>query len=161
MILVNCARESSFFAAPAPAVAIPTIVGRDAAVAVPNDEVFLVALPIAVRCARAANCKVELVSVALTPAGETFANIKTLLSPERQSDNNIVNLDSRYGMCFSPCCNPAKTLLNTVNEPLMLFASCNPEPWTPERETRSDPAKSTRTRREVIVSVWDGLSKTV
>ena len=67
-----------------------------------------------------------------------------LLLPPRDSFNNRVSLESRYGTCGAFFAIALMTLPSVERLALIFFASSRAAPWAKLLDTRSEPARSTR-----------------
>lgn len=98
-----------------------------------------------------AKLKVLLVSLQNSWLGESMASRVVLQLPPRLSARSVVNLLSRYPICFVwPFCSLSTTPANEKSDLLMAQASCSFAPSTPDYLTLSDPARSTRLSLELV-----------
>mmetsp|Transcript_57430 Transcript_57430/g.159865 ORF Transcript_57430/g.159865 Transcript_57430/m.159865 type:complete len:270 (+) Transcript_57430:1366-2175(+) len=104
--------------------------------------------------ARDANCNVDVVSLRLQAAGEMLQMMQVLALPPSECDSKCVSLESRKGTCF-PSMFFSESMemqrASIISDVLMWAASLRLAPVVPVLDCRSDPAKSTRLRRPMIV----------
>ena len=84
-------------------------------------------------------------------AGETAAIIIVFVLPPNESCNNLVNLESLYGIwCTFPSTNAEMTFPSALNERLIFVAYFIPSPVAPVLLALYEPAKSTKLSLEAL-----------
>mmetsp|Transcript_67162 Transcript_67162/g.160537 ORF Transcript_67162/g.160537 Transcript_67162/m.160537 type:complete len:203 (-) Transcript_67162:1892-2500(-) len=90
------------------------------------------------------NRRVQRDSCAEVSAGERAMRTRALPSPERHGWRRNVSFELRNGTWFCFLEIAVKTSPSAESDLLMFCASFSRSPWAPEREMRSDPARSIR-----------------
>mmetsp|Transcript_33386 Transcript_33386/g.46249 ORF Transcript_33386/g.46249 Transcript_33386/m.46249 type:complete len:215 (+) Transcript_33386:131-775(+) len=102
------------------------------------------AAPSSTPLTREAKLRLQTDSLEDSRVGDTFTNIATFAVPSNESCKTCVSLELRKGMCFSFLASAAMTSPSALKLLLILCASFRRAPSASVRESRSEPAKSTK-----------------
>mmetsp|Transcript_31874 Transcript_31874/g.53560 ORF Transcript_31874/g.53560 Transcript_31874/m.53560 type:complete len:244 (+) Transcript_31874:1386-2117(+) len=119
-------------------------------------EVSLTTAVHSTRIAREAKSRADCVSLEDSSAGLQHTRREVLQLPPTESSRMRVSLESRKGTCFFLSASAWTTLPNASSEALMFAASFRPCPWTPDRFTRSLPARSTTVSLPTVACIFTG-----